>query len=837
MPSKWALWTGGTQLRGANIWQRIRVPSLDGDEIMGSGHIGPPYTQADFDRLAALGANYVNLSVPGLFTERPPYVLDEEAQANLDALITMAARADLFVVISFRTGPGRSDFTFYRDGAGVWFPPELLVETVWTSEAAQVAWALMWRHTAARYRDNPVVVGYDLMVEPNADEVALNIYDPSEFYPRFANTTYDWNRFYPRIVEAIRQVDPSTPILVSGMGWGSVLWLPYLQPVSDPYLVFAVHQYAPFQYTHQQPGDNRPYPGRFDLDWDNRPDLFDWNWMASYLSRLDTFQQQHPAPQAVNEFGVVRWAPNAADFMRDEIAYFEGRGMNHAIWVWEPSWEPWRTVGSKAMNYLLGPDPNNFQEEDNALLRVILASWSRNTVRPSGTLATTHTFTPSTADIPNPERGIYNWPDDFTPAALADHAARGYTLAYQREGLGDYLASDLPPAYLAALAARFQAVRQAGLKVILRFAYNEGETYPDPAPDAALPQLLRHIEQLAPVLAENKDVIAWIEAGFIGAWGEWHTSASGLDSPPRKATVRDALFNHFPPDRFLLFRYPGDFTAWYPQPVSPALAFTEHPQARLGHHNDCFLASDDDEGTYLDEEGRLRAQEWKAYIAEMGRFVPVSGETCHPNPPRSDCGTALFELEMLHWSALNEGWHPDVISAWKAQGCYEEIRRRLGYRLTLHRATFPATVPGGGTLEVQVHLANTGFASPLLPRPVLLLLHGQNRTVSTTVPVDPRRWEAGEHSFRALLELPPDLPGGEYTVALWLPDPAEKLRSDPRYALRFANEGTWDREHGWNVLGHVRVQAAVAAGGAVAEAASSQQQQAGITNRTAPLGE
>jgi len=61
---KWSLWTQGTKLRGANTWQRIVVPELDGPEFLGSGYIGPPYTQADFDELGALGANYVNLSHP-----------------------------------------------------------------------------------------------------------------------------------------------------------------------------------------------------------------------------------------------------------------------------------------------------------------------------------------------------------------------------------------------------------------------------------------------------------------------------------------------------------------------------------------------------------------------------------------------------------------------------------------------------------------------------------------------------------------------------------------------------------------------------------------------------
>jgi len=185
---KWALWNNGAQLRGANIWQRIRVPSLDGN-YLGNDYIGPPYAQADFNRLAALGANYVNLSIPGLFTKRPPYQLDTAARDHLDQLLEQARQANLFVVISFRTGPGRSDFTFYRDGAGVWYPPGLLVEDVWTNQAAQDAWVDMWRYTAQRYRNHPVVVGYELMVEPNADEVALNIYDPNDFYPQYANTT------------------------------------------------------------------------------------------------------------------------------------------------------------------------------------------------------------------------------------------------------------------------------------------------------------------------------------------------------------------------------------------------------------------------------------------------------------------------------------------------------------------------------------------------------------------------------------------------------------------------------------------------------------------------
>lgn len=382
-PDKWSLWGDGTQLRGANMWQRIVVPDLDGNEFLGDGYIGPPYTQADFNELAALGANYVNLSHPGIFTERPPYVLDEQAQDNLDRMIAMASAADLFVVITFRTGPGRSDFTFYRDGAGDWFDRDLLIESVWSDQSAQDAWVEMWRHTAERYRDNPAVVGYDLMCEPNASGVLFEIYEPADFYAQYVDSIYDWNRFYPRIVDGIRAVDSQTPILVGGMGWSNVRWLPWLQPVDDPRVVYMVHQYEPQEsYTHQELPALNSYPGSFDLNWDGVSDTFDHDWLEEYLAPIGEFKTKHNAPVSVNEFGVVRWVPGAADFMRDEMELFERYGMNHAFWVWNPDWKPWRESVTE-MEYRFGPDPQNITPVENDLLDVIVEFWQHNTIRPS----------------------------------------------------------------------------------------------------------------------------------------------------------------------------------------------------------------------------------------------------------------------------------------------------------------------------------------------------------------------------------------------------------------------------------------------------------------------
>jgi aryl-phospho-beta-D-glucosidase BglC (GH1 family) len=75
----------------------------------------------------------------------------------------------MFAVISFRTGPGRSEFWAFwgednvSDPEEGWFDPSYYNNRVWTDQEAQDAWVEMWRYTAQRYKDNPVVVGYDLM--------------------------------------------------------------------------------------------------------------------------------------------------------------------------------------------------------------------------------------------------------------------------------------------------------------------------------------------------------------------------------------------------------------------------------------------------------------------------------------------------------------------------------------------------------------------------------------------------------------------------------------------------------------------------------------------------
>lgn len=381
---KWDLWIKGTQLRGANIYQRRVYPELDGTEFLGAGPIGPPYTQEDFTRLAALGANYVNISHAGVFSEKPPYVLEPAILDNLTRLVTLIRNAGMFAVISYRSGPGRSEFTFFWGEDGDWFDASYYNDRIWVDPEAQAAWAEMWRETARRFAAEKCVAGYDLMVEPNANNVYFNLWDPGEFHNRYGGTLYDWNRFFPNITAAIRSVDPKTPILTGAMSYSNVAWLPWLQPSADTRTVYMVHQYDPFLYTHQEAGGIVTYPGNIDADYDGTPEWVDKNWLLRLMSKTDEFRRNHPEVNAVgcNEYGVTRWVPNAPAYLDDMMDIFESRGMNYAIWVWEPAYRPWSEQVTD-FYFRFGPDPACREDMDNnALITVIKKYWSRNTRRP-----------------------------------------------------------------------------------------------------------------------------------------------------------------------------------------------------------------------------------------------------------------------------------------------------------------------------------------------------------------------------------------------------------------------------------------------------------------------
>ena len=70
--------------------------------------------------------------------------------------------------------------------------------------------------------------------------------------------------------------------------------------------------------------------------------------------------------------------------MADQMALFEQRGLNHALWLWSPA-DARFTEYTHYFNPLLGPNPANRTEvQTSALIEAIEQNWGLNWMRPIG---------------------------------------------------------------------------------------------------------------------------------------------------------------------------------------------------------------------------------------------------------------------------------------------------------------------------------------------------------------------------------------------------------------------------------------------------------------------
>ena len=457
-----------------------------------------------------------------------------------------------------------------------------------------------------------------------------------------------------------------------------------------------------------------------------------------------------------------------------------------------------------------------------------LALPTQTAVASSNGMQTTHTYTASDDVIANPERGFYHHTEThyyadgsgYTPldkTALQNFRTQeNITQILRVFYLEKFAGQDvLDKAYLDKVRADFRTIRAAGVKAIVRFAYAlPGDGWPPPTPygDAPLPRVLKHITQLTPILRENSDVIELVQEGFIGLWGEgYYTDYFSDPADPsivtdqnwadRKA-VTDALLRALPRDRMIQVRTPYMKQRTYGVPtgtaggLDAAHAYDGSPVARIGHHNDCFLASPDDFGTYLSDPIELD----KDFVAQDSNYLPQGGETCAVNSPRSDWPSASEEMARMHFSFLNTDYNHDVLNTWGSG--ITTAKKQLGYRFSLVKGTFSGSARPRGNVSVNLDIRNSGWAAPYNPRKVELVFQGAKHSYKVTLPVDPRRWAPGTTTSFALQVRAPAVPG-HYRLLLNVSDASPRLQGNPAYSIQFANTGTWQPATGSNDLGQV----------------------------------
>lgn len=453
----------------------------------------------------------------------------------------------------------------------------------------------------------------------------------------------------------------------------------------------------------------------------------------------------------------------------------------------------------------------------------------------------------------NPERGLrfeFVVPQSRTlkyhPPFLSDYPFEQYrtdgvAIAQAYVYLSDFTECDLPEWKLQDIERQFEIGRRQGVKFLLRFAYEHNDESMPFVPGPTLERILRHMDQLQDLVARNADVIYVLQSGFIGLWGEFHTSVHGIEKDYRQvATLMNRVLDFLPPNRFTQMRrirykenYLKEINAFHP--VTLQNAYSSDPAARIGFFNDGTLAAHHDGATFPDPPYSNPGNDEFDTVCRESAYLPVDGElfwTSQLTDPKSISGLRAAIRFTQHryttfsyvhsFSQLDHSSAYSTIDAWKDETitpqilnanhlpcsdsyfhaprtAFEYLRDHLGYRLELQTAEWDSRVEPGKRLSGELNLMNRGFAAPVNNRTCYLVLSGSDgsafefplacnwRSFQPHRPGDESRTPL-LHSVKFDFPLPADMPRGEYRVALWMPDPLPSIRNLPRYCVRLAND-------------------------------------------------
>lgn len=413
----------------------------------------------------------------------------------------------------------------------------------------------------------------------------------------------------------------------------------------------------------------------------------------------------------------------------------------------------------------------------------------------------------------NPERGFYTYTkfesnkDENSPLTvdlIKKFRKEGITLIFTTHLLKDFIDKPISTDFLQLIRTNLQALREGGAKSIMRFCYSDQIDAKEF--DAPWSIMENHIQQLAPIFTEFVDVISVLEAGFIGAWGEWYYTTHYIFQPednqyaPRKK-VLDALLKAMPKERMISVRYPKAklkiFDLKHNDSITLDQAYNGSDLSRVSAHNDCVFADQDDRGTFGNNRN------YRTYWTSESKYYAMGGESCFLSS-YADCQNAIPTLKEYHWSYLNINYHLDVLEHWRKNGCFGEIERNLGYRFVLDKGEFTKQVEREGILAVRLSLINRGYAAPYNPRDVELIISLESDPKikhSFKLDYDPRFWFSDVTiNINEKVKLPSKFKAGKYNLYLNLPDPKETLANKAEFSIRCANDGIWEAETGYNKL-------------------------------------
>lgn len=317
------------------------------------GVVSPIHDQANEENFRVLQQWNVNLlrlqlNVAADWARNKPELynraMDDKIENVIPKVLDLGQKYGIKVIIDLHMVPGGNDTQKNSPG-------------IFGSDEAVTRFVALWERMATKFKDHPALYGYGLFNEPRQN------------YP----TKYDYWEIQHKAAQAIRRIDPETPIYVASNLRSSQYTFDYLSPMKLKNIIYEVYCYDPFAYTHtpyskrdREAGKPRPtYPGTFY----GAP----WNLegVRNRLKAVKRFARDHQAKIYVGEFSTRACLDGADQFLRDYITVFEEN-------QWDWTYHAFREAKIWSLEYA-GPSDDELEpSQDNPRKRVLLEAFRKN---------------------------------------------------------------------------------------------------------------------------------------------------------------------------------------------------------------------------------------------------------------------------------------------------------------------------------------------------------------------------------------------------------------------------------------------------------------------------
>ena len=184
-------------------------------------------TRADIQFIKQTGANTIRLPFHyKLFTDEDYMGLTstQDGFARVDSLVEWCREAGLYLILDMHDAPGGQTGDNIDDSYG--YP------WLFESEVSQNLFCDIWRRIASKYKNEPVILGYELCNEPIAP-----------YFENMDELNAQLEALYKKGVAAIREVDKNHIILLGGAQWNGN-FRPFKDAKFDDKIMYTCHRYG-----------------------------------------------------------------------------------------------------------------------------------------------------------------------------------------------------------------------------------------------------------------------------------------------------------------------------------------------------------------------------------------------------------------------------------------------------------------------------------------------------------------------------------------------------------------------------------------------------------------